>query len=474
MYIKQKDRELYNNLDIYLKEPKGFKEFADKIASKNNLIIKESKNSYYCTKCKIIFEEKDIKVNKYCKCPNCNKKFLVKSKRLHNFNFDREFLGIVDRYDKLYIIRNYVLETSYKDKIVSHYYYEYARRIFDENIHEYSTIINNHVVGTTGGTFLVPYESIQKEKWRYSTGYYNPICDNLIYYPGNIKKIFKNTRWQYTRYDILSKHKEYYNIAYLMQYDQTTIELLIKLKLYNLALCPRTYSKKGNFEQRFGVEKSYLKYMQKINIDEDELEILAYSKIKNKKILDKFSRYNISDLKKYNIDLNKLNKYTNINQSNSYEYFDYLRFAKELKYDLTDKSILYPKNIKQSHDRLQNIIEVNKNKKFQVSIKKKYKKLLSNIYQDKKYIIKPANSIESMIDESSQQHNCVKTYVDRVANNECDIYFMRLVDSQDKSLVTVEVRDNKVYQQRIKNNKDTTKEQKLFLKNWEREILKNS
>ena len=45
------------------------------------------------------------------------------------------------------------------------------------------------------------------------------------------------------------------------------------------------------------------------------------------------------------------------------------------------------------------------------------------------------------------------------------------VNEREKSLVTVEVRGNKVVQQRIKNNMDTTPEQKRFLKKWEKEIL---
>ena len=49
---------------------------------------------------------------------------------------------------------------------------------------------------------------------------------------------------------------------------------------------------------------------------------------------------------------------------------------------------------------------------------------------------------------------------------------MRLLSNKDKALVTVEVRNNKVVQQRIKNNQDTTKEQKKFLKQWEEEILR--
>ena len=104
-------------------------------------------------------------------------------------------------------------------------------------------------------------------------------------------------------------------------------------------------------------------------------------------------------------------------------------------------------------------------------IAERYKELLNKIFESKKYIIFPAQSVEELIDESSQQNNCVKTYVERYANGDCDIYFMRLSSEKDKSLVTVEVRNNKVVQKRIKNNAQTTKEQDKFLQKWEDTIL---
>ena len=92
-------------------------------------------------------------------------------------------------------------------------------------------------------------------------------------------------------------------------------------------------------------------------------------------------------------------------------------------------------------------------------------------FENKKYIIIPAKSISALIDESKQQNNCVRTYAERIAKNECDIYFMRFISSQDKSLVTVEVRNNKIVQKRTKNNEKTSKEQDKFLNLWERKIL---
>ena len=142
--------------------------------------------------------------------------------------------------------------------------------------------------------------------------------------------------------------------------------------------------------------------------------------------------------------------------------------------NLKDKSILYPKNLKEKHDELQHQIKVKKDKKINNQIKKRYNQIKSNKFQNKEYIIFPAKSIDELIDESSQQNNCVKTYAERIAKGQCDIYFMRYLKTIDKSLVTIEVIDNKVVQKRTKNNNQTTKEQDKFLNMWENKILKES
>ena len=60
--------------------------------------------------------------------------------------------------------------------------------------------------------------------------------------------------------------------------------------------------------------------------------------------------------------------------------------------------------------------------------------------------------------------------MEKYAKKHCDIYFMRLNSNPKKSLVTIEVNNNKVVQQRTKNNMDTTKEQKSTIKLFEKRL----
>ena len=76
---------------------------------------------------------------------------------------------------------------------------------------------------------------------------------------------------------------------------------------------------------------------------------------------------------------------------------------------------------------------------------------------DEKFIILPAPNLKALQDESTQQNNCVRTYAEKYANGICDIYFMRNITEPKKSLVTVEVKNNKIVQSRLKHNADPKK-----------------
>ena len=70
----------------------------------------------------------------------------------------------------------------------------------------------------------------------------------------------------------------------------------------------------------------------------------------------------------------------------------------------------------------------------------------------------PKNSGD-IIDEATQQSNCLKTYIDKFQNGECIIIFMRTKDNPDESLVSIEIIDNKIVQAKQYMNRKITHEQ---------------
>lgn len=76
--------------------------------------------------------------------------------------------------------------------------------------------------------------------------------------------------------------------------------------------------------------------------------------------------------------------------------------------------------------------------------------------------------IQEIKDESVQMSNCVSSYVQRVIDGQCHILFLRRKDSLDKSLVTIEVRNNKIVQALQRYNHPLTSEQKEVVDKWNR------
>ena len=84
----------------------------------------------------------------------------------------------------------------------------------------------------------------------------------------------------------------------------------------------------------------------------------------------------------------------------------------------------------------------------------------------------PAESFISLEDESKELNHCVRTYAEKYADGNCDIYFMRECEKPTKSLITIEVIDGKIRQSRTKNNGSPDNKQSNFIKKWEKQVLK--
>lgn len=474
-YIKKQDREQIELLDQYLKQiglPEKWDTFVEEEKNKEYLILK-NKDNCICLHCNHKFKSQK-KINQYEICPKCKLKSLIKSYLLKNYD-KRKDLILVQEYDNGYVIRVFELMISLTNKNKMWFSIrEWFRKVVDNRFKRKLLVKSNNLLNYIGRLSVTHLE--KTKEWRPYT-YYWCFSFNGKYYYYNFKELFSKIN-PYSMIWDLAKNVDDLNFYDVVEdsllLKHNTLELLVKAKLYNLANSCKKYNSKLDFKENFGVDKSYLEFMIKNNITDDELSMLSKIKIKDINLIRYLCSFNyqLDEVLKYCKPLD-LYKYK-LSTKNIQEYLDYIRFAIELGFDIRDKKYLYPKNLKQKHDEYMDQVEINKNKTINKKIKSKYKKLLKNKFENKKYIIKPVASIEELIDESSQQNNCVKTYAQRIAKNECDIYFMRFIDSQDKSLVTIEVKNNHVVQQRIKNNQMTTLEQQKFIKLWESKILKES
>lgn len=467
-YIKKDIRELITSMDRQFTFGKEIKKWVkNNISTNHNLIIK-TRDEYYCTNCRKIFYSK-AKVGETITCPKCKNNFLVRSNRLKNYKYIDDF-RILEFINGYFVIRGFEVLSEYNNFKFEHNISEYQRLVIAKD--KKYLLFSNKFKTFIYSCFVNHYE--RQIKWRLHDNYYsNYYYSNGLMYLGNIEDDIKNSPYQYCNFTSpIIDYTKADSITLLQKIlnNPTSYELLNKLGLTNLSIVCDRFNIKGSFEKRFGVPKEYLPFMVKHNITYDELKVLRVIRRKNIKLIRKLSTLNCFDELSSKLDMIKALD-NGLNSFNEHIYRDYLNFAERLQFDMKDKRTLYPKDIIKAHDKLLKQVKDIEDKEMIENIIKRYEELKDKTYKNKKYIIYPVPSYSDLIIESKMQNNCVRSYNFRYANHEVDLYFMRLVSNMSKSLVTIEVRDNKVVQSRIKNNKLPSMEQLSFIKTWENKFL---
>lgn len=472
-YLNKKTRNIIEKMKKH-PLPEEWNRYIYELERKHNLIIK-NKNTYLCTNCQsvITFYNNDgPKLKSYMYCRGCGNKYIVRNKTLKNWKIIRDIL-LLDKVENELIVRVFEMRSDYNSKKleVEHSTVEYARKIVDD---DYREIRNDRVSIAQCGPWVLHKKN--EGNWRPYTGAYYESPSYGYIYPNNLKEILKDTQFEKSRlWELVKKYKdERLNIEDLLsaaKYD--SFETLVEMKLYELAFDARYFYCKGSFKKIFGVDKTYYDFMKKHNISYETLEIIRKYQTKDIR--------KIRFLRKYKYVIDEIEQYTSVDNfikyfrkkriTDGHLYRDYLYMCQKLGFDLKNKRYLFPDKLKTMHDKYQKQIKILEQEKIKKDIEARVKILSQNIFENKKFVIFPAPNIEALIDESKQQDNCVKSYTERYSKGKCDIYFMRKVDTPEKSLVTVEVRENKIVQKRIKGNDSTTAEQDKFLKKWEETVL---
>lgn len=141
---------------------------------------------------------------------------------------------------------------------------------------------------------------------------------------------------------------------------------------------------------------------------------------------------------------------------------DYARMSVEMDREF-DK---YPRYLKTAHDISAKNYRVNKSKVLSDKYEKVKESLKKMEYKDEEYCVLVPENLESIVREGSSLNHCVASYIEGVVAGEYAILFLRSVNEQDKSLVTVQVKDGRVLQARGQSNRPTSEEESKFLEKF--------
>jgi hypothetical protein len=187
-------------------------------------------------------------------------------------------------------------------------------------------------------------------------------------------------------------------------------------------------------------------------------ESLEYSIDNLRTMIDNY-KYDMKALLNYCI--NYLEPFENIKLRESLSLLtDYYRMG----YDIGRELKKYPKYLKSMHDIIMANFNAYKKDYNELLFKEKAKPDLE--YKNHKYCMLIPKISKDIIAEGTNLNHCVSSYVDKVIRGETYILFMRMIELEDSSLVTVEFKDNAIVQARGSYNRDLIKEEKEFLEEY--------
>ena len=438
-------------------------------------------------------------------CPNCGSECIVKAS-----GRSRKYL--IDRADFVY----YEKSLKNPEAVVARCFH--AWRDYTGNYRNIKTEYSIKVfyVFELGHSIMFKREWMYKENpekpygyeqicfWKKSSSIYSPIKGDWSGACGGIKEAVKDTPFQYSTWDSYDDDTDSNMVKFFDLYSRyPMIEYLTKLGFENLV--------KGKLEG--------LRTYQVINWrGKNLLQVLKLTKqeineIRANEIDVSFTFLNLlKEFKKHNIDLS-LQEIAEIHNGyrpalyycevfellsecasarKGYNYFqkqvgkehiasldqaigtwkDYIEDCKKLDMDLTQDSVVFPRNLYQAHQNTIEQVKIKADKELDKQIRDRIKKLSKQYsFKHEGLIIRPAKSTRELINEGKALHHCVGRYAQGYAQDDSIILFIRKASAPNKPYFTVEVRKNVIVQCRGLRNCSPDEKVQEFIEVYKSEKL---
>lgn len=233
-------------------------------------------------------------------------------------------------------------------------------------------------------------------------------------------------------------------------------------------------------ERCLSVWDSYRKMAKQGKIGKDNIERL-YARNFDERSLDQVSRilnrkHNGKAVFSFTTLINYLDRIDQFEAINSWEGLqlldDYLRCCEAINM----KPRIDGDSLKREHDIAARILVYKQNEELAERMLQPCMELQKFDYSNDYFFIRGIRSYDDLLDEAKQQHNCVAGYAKGIADGNDQIFVMRRRNSPDKSLITVQLSQDKrtIWQKFLAYNKPIhNKSQSDFLSEWLKWIQKN-
>lgn len=158
-------------------------------------------------------------------------------------------------------------------------------------------------------------------------------------------------------------------------------------------------------------------------------------------------------------------------------YRDYLADCVTNGEDLSDKAVLFPKNLRTAHQRSIAKRKYIENKAIRSKFKKKVEAAEKKYgYACGKFFIRAPKNQRELIHEGAMNNSCVGGYAQDVANGKCTVLFIRKCSDPDAVFYTLELQGKQIIQCRTLENESYRKGTPVynFVQRWMKEkVLAN-
>jgi len=145
------------------------------------------------------------------------------------------------------------------------------------------------------------------------------------------------------------------------------------------------------------------------------------------------------------------------------DWLDYQNQCKTLGMRLSKHNYLFPNDLHEAHKKNTARIKLKNDKPLNDKLSKRLPDLEKYNFQHRGLFIRPATSTIELFEEGKALDNCLGDYSRRYANGECEILFIRKVNSPEKAFFAIQLEKNKVVQCRGYDNCEMTPEVRSFV-----------
>lgn len=487
--------------------PKDFDKWLDNTAMMHSRYIyytySRNVSEGYCTHCKQTVPITKPRHNTKGICKKCRSHITFKAIKKAAVVRDEGYASIIQKTREGFILRCFELVKKYdnymKPKLIT---LEAIRIFYDNNLlttgeYEWMEFKNTNVIRWC----------IREQKpYSYSCyqSYARYMYSSALYHR-NLKRVFKDTEYQYSAIDLFAKGINggyFYPAEYLKEYKRCKfMEYLVKLKLYNIVqgyldrYSDHYLNEDGKrIHEVLNVSKEQVKQLCEMKatwkdlgvIQEANKEGVRLTNTQIRWISENIGQSELIHYMKYNTPhkviryLKEQSEKTNTRIGNiASDYSDYLETIELLEYNIRNEFVFFPRNLKESHDLAEHewkhkkeSIEKMEDDERNIKMEKIAEELVTRFsMKDKHYSIRIPWTCEEIRNEGHNLRHCVGTYVNKVISRETTILFIRKVDDIDKSFYTMEIKNNEIIQVRGKNNCDMTPEIQAFVEKFKRKKL---